>query len=229
MGQPTVDSTGTVTTTGYGKADYSREISAAIERSGYSLKYNQTLKLFFLTPTSLILPANPYSWVVNPIAASGNAHLIDASTGTAVPYTVAAGYTLTMLEKAWNFNRAVAIYFFIDGYVVACPGYGAQYAAHSINNVVPTSTAWLDPTGAISHTCDAIVYNLDGASTLEGGITLTMILEAVSTPPLPEKKTVRCHFCGTTQEVHYSVRTVKCQKCGQTFIVINERALRHSA
>lgn len=225
-------STGTVTTTGVGKPDYSDEVSSGFQRAGYRLKSNQTLKLFFLTPSSKWGATNPFAWARAVLLASGSAHLVDAATGLATPYTVPAGYSLTLVEKTCYASRQVVMWLYFDGEVVACPMM-AQTGGGGMNdnNVVPYTTLWIDPTAAVAHTVDALVENQDSANTLEGGFSITAILEAVGTPPLPETKQVRCHFCREVTEVHWAATTVKCPKCRNTVVVIADQRgpqIRHA-
>jgi len=226
MPQPTVESTGTVTATGTGKADYTKVVKAAIQRSGYKLDYNETLKLFFLTPSSLIGVGNPYSWVTDPIAAGGSAHLIDMATGDATPYTLPEGYGLTVVDKSIVSSTPAIFWLYMDTFLIACLMQNRAYDSIYINDVISYTTLWLDPTGASAHYLDVVVANQDGVNALEGGITIKCILKAVGTPPLPKSKVIRCHNCGNLKEVPVETTSWICERCGQLCLFINERALR---
>ena len=100
---------------GIGKPDYSREVSSALQRAGIRLKYNQTAVILAKSfhPTGIGIP---YAWVVGQLAPGVSAHLVDISTGLETPYTVPAGYTLTMVEMATAFSEDVESGFYMDFY-----------------------------------------------------------------------------------------------------------------
>jgi PHP family Zn ribbon phosphoesterase len=71
-----------------------------------------------------------------------------------------------------------------------------------------------------------VVVNQDGSNTLEGGITVKCILRALSTPPLPDTKTIQCHKCEAKKVVPVETTRWICENCGQLCLFINDRALR---
>lgn len=204
---------------GIGKPDYSRVVSAGRDRAGVSLQYNQQLLNFALLCTDAVAHPYPVSWVKDLIAIGGSAHLIDISTGLATPYTLPAGYTLSMFQKSYGANQDFDILVYYDGLLVLYPATnlasGLEFYA---NPVVLYSTATLDPTGASSHQVDCVVVNR-GGDVLRGGFSFVAIIEAVGTQPLPATKDCQCPFCGHVQTVPVGTTTIVCAKCGETYLV----------
>ena len=88
---------------GIGKDDYSREISAGRERAGIALKYNQKLKIF---GTAFHIGEELYPDIpANPLAAGVRCRLIDLETNLATPYTVPAGYILSLFAAGVSVDQ----------------------------------------------------------------------------------------------------------------------------
>jgi hypothetical protein len=208
----------TVPTTGIGKPDYTREVSAGRQRSGLSLKYNQQLVIFGLCWTDMIPHPSPVPWVKPPLAIAGQAHLIDFATGLAMPYSTLAGYTITMVQKDWTCSEDLELWLYYDTLLAACPGISPGGANVYINPVFTYSSATLDPAAALPHTWDILAVNR-GGGLLEGGIVVATIVEAVGTPPFPDTKQCRCPFCNHLQTVKVGTTVIVCAKCGETYYV----------
>ena len=212
---------------GIGKPDYSRDVSAAIERPGLRLKYNESLKIFGRAFTSLPLPPPPFAWITAPLAADDTASVIDFETGFTLPYTIPKGYTLTMLTRSHSFTQDTISWLYVDGYLYAC--YGVQAAGSVVYHaqVVEHGTHLIDPTGDTTHLIDLKVTNL-GEADLEGSWSIRTILKAVGTQPLPTTKTVKCKFCGNEQTVPLDTSQVICSKCGKLNIYYDLTSFRET-
>jgi len=209
---------------GIGKPDYSREISRGIERPGISLKYNQTILINALVCSDL---ASPYPWCRGALTAGETAHAIDASTGLALPYTVPAGYTYSIIDRFINLSQDIRNRAYIDGFLTL-ENYIAAGIPYINRYILALSTATLDPTAASSHTVDTEYTNVSAVDAY-GNIKDIVILEAVGTPPLPDKKDVRCKWCGHVEKgVHVYETVLNCPKCGKKTIYFNTRQFRQS-
>jgi len=204
----------TVQTQGTGAPDYSQTVSSAKERRGLLLKYNQRLKIFAILFSDV---ASPYPWVQPALAAGLSAHVIDMETGLPMPYTINVGYTLSMVTRRSGLDQDNREHIFFDGALIMGAELGGGNAQY-LEEVVPLSTALIDPMGIIPHTVDTIFTNLGGAN-MHGGVTALTILEAVGTPPFPTTKTTRCPFCGHEQVESTHATQIKCSKCSMTYIV----------
>lgn len=207
-----------VETRGIGKPDYSREVSSSRQRSGVYLKYNQTLVTFGLCWTDMVGHPSPIPWVQPPLASGGQQHLIDFTTGLAMPYGTLVGYTITMYQKDWTVDEEIEIWLYYDGFLVACPGISAGGDNIYINPVYTYTSTTLDPTAAAAHTWDILVVNR-GAGDLEGGIVFATIIEAIGTGPLPDTKQCGCPFCHHLQTVPVGTTVIVCENCGETYYV----------
>jgi len=156
------------------------------------------------------------------------AHYIDNVTGIALPFTIPQGYTLTLIAAGGGFTEDAIGWAYIDGFLVLSGGIMASGQADYQNPIVGISTSTIDPTGLTSHALDIQVTNL-GAGNLQGGISWTGILEAVSTPPLPTTKTVRCKWCGHEQTVPRETTRVICPKCEKLTIYYDLSRIRRTS
>ncbi len=220
---------------GVGKPDYTRDVSSSIQRAGIYLKYTQALTTIALLATDLVphvpLPY-PIPWVKAPIAVGGTSKLYDVSTGAAGPFTNPKGYTMTIVQMAFNADQdfEVALYFEVTPggplFLVQLPSPMREGGGGVDRNlVVPYSSATFDPTGATSHLFDAIVINR-GGDVLKGGFTMNGLLEAVGTPPLPGTKDCQCPFCNHIQTVMVGTTVIVCDKCGKTYYVQDFSTIR---
>jgi hypothetical protein len=214
-----------VTTRGVGKPDYSREISLGQTRPGISLKYNQTLIVNALVCSAL---ASPYPWCRGALAVGETAPAIDASTGLALPYTVPVGYTYSIIDRFVNFSQDIRNRAYIDGFLLL-ENYNPSGSIYINRYILALSTATLDPTAITAHTVDTDYTNISAADAY-GNMKDVVILEAVGTPPLPDKKDVRCKWCGYVEKgVHVNETLLNCPKCGKKTIYFNIRQFVRSA
>ena len=215
--------TTTVVATGVGKPDYSRDVSAAIQRAGFRLKYGQTAVILTKSFTPIV---SPYAWVVGQLAIGASARLTDMSTGIDTPYTVPVGYTLAMVEIAEVFSQDVESGFYLDGGLLSV---GVHMNGLPIveNKILPWTTGLIDPIGAFVHTLDGLYTNVGGAA-MTGGIVILCILEAVGTKPLPKTKTVKCKWCGYEQVVPRDLTSMRCPKCDEITMYANTSAFRRT-
>lgn len=212
---------------GVGKPDYSREVSIGRQRSGIYIKYNQQLVVFGLCWTDMVGHPSPVPWVTPPLAPGASAHLVDFSTGQAMPYATLAGYTFTMVQKDWTCNEDIEIWLYgstpsvADGgtlLLIACPGISPSGDNVYMNPVYAYSSITLDPTSLYSHSWDVVVVN-KGVASMEGGIVFAALLEAVGTSPFPNTKQCRCPFCDHLQTVPVGTTVIVCGKCSETYYV----------
>lgn len=214
----------TVTTTGIGKVDYSKEVSLGQIRPGVSLKFNQQLRQFVYAASDVL---SPYVWI-RPLLASGAfTHVYDSNTGLATPFTVPAGYALTLIEQRLNFNQDSEGYLYLDGFHIAFPFLASSGQMVMQSDIAQFSTLQVDPTAALAHQVDLIIYNR-GLNNMKGGITITAILEAIGTPPFPTEKDTMCPFCNEINHVGVHVTSIICRKCGNTYFVFDTTGFRRS-
>lgn len=219
----------TVEQRGIGKPDYTKEISLGRERPGISLKYSQSLKNFIIVLSSI---ASPYSWVSGVLAPAASAHLVDADTGLAMPYTVPQGYTLAGISLTYSLSEDTIIRAYVDEVlgvpalfgIVGGPGSGnVIYMAE----VIGIGSHIVDPTGESSHIFDIIATN-QGAGNSEGTVGGFFVLEAVGTAPLPTTKTVKCKWCGHEWVVPNETKAINCPSCGELNIYLDLSRFRET-
>ena len=209
----------TVETRGIGKPDYSKEVSAGRERAGLTLKYNQSMVVLALICTDIVPHPYAISWVKDLIPIAGSARLIDISTGQATPYTVPKGYSVEMIQKAFGGNQDNEVNLYYDGLYIVQPNTTLSGGAYVYENTVAAyTTLTLDPVAAAAHLIDVLVVNRGGAA-LRGAFTMTGILEAVWTKPLPDTKDCQCPFCHHLQTVRKGTTVIKCNNCSETYYV----------
>lgn len=218
------EKTYTVTATGIGKPDYSREVSSAKERAGLLLKYGQSLKQFFAIFTAHYV-GSPFAWLKAPLAPGETGYLVDADTGDDMPYTIPEGYTMSGLQDSFGFTEDSEVWAYFEypplplSRIVQfsmAEGGGEYYR----NRVIPFSSTLLDPTGAYSHEIAITVTN-NGGGNLEGSFALMALLEVVGTKPLPDVKTVKCKHCQHRWDVPVATTKLICPQCGRLTIVFN--------
>ncbi|GAI10048.1 unnamed protein product, partial [marine sediment metagenome] len=202
----------TVTQTGVGKPDYTKEIALGRTRPGISLKQNQTLLML-----GRVFSAIDSAWDnVTPPLAPGvpAAHFINWETGLESPFAVPQGYTLSAITGKYSFNQDAMLWGYFEGELYtslgALSGGGYLYEAE----LVGMGTTILDPAGLLPHIYDLTVVNA-GEGNLEGGVSIWGILEKVGTKPLPTTKTIRCKFCGNEWVVPNETKAINCPKCGK--------------
>lgn len=216
----------TVEQRGIGKPDYTKEVSSGRARAGIALKFNQSLITLALLCTDEV--AHPYAipWVKDLIAVGDSSRLYNVSTGVVTPYTLPAGYTLSMVQQGFGANEDLEVLLYYDALLVIMPGTTFAGGAYLYANMVmPLNTATLDPTGASSHLIDIVVKN-KGEGSLRGAFTFSFLLTAVGTPPLPDTKDCQCPFCSNIQNVKVGTTEIICDKCGQKYLVQDFTNLR---
>lgn len=202
----------TVAQEGIGKPDYSRDVSAGKVRAGLTLKYGEALKIFLLAFIDG-WATSPFDYAVAPLAPGGTQAYIDAETGLEMPYAIPEGYTLQITALIAKPSQDISVLIYYEGY---CAGTLLQLIgghSHYDNEIVPLSTALLDPTGA-THPFEFRLKN-EGGGNLYGGATVYCLLHPVGTNPLPTTKTVRCKFCGHEETVPVETTRWICPNCGQ--------------
>lgn len=167
--------------------------------------------------TTVAVSTPAYPWVQAALAAGASAHVIDMETGMPMPYLVAAGYTLAMVDRRSSLDQDHRELIFMDGSLAAGNDVsgGTTFIAQE---VVPLSTALIDPTASSPHVMDTIFTNLGGAA-LHGGATALVILESVGTPPFPITKTTKCPFCGNEQVESVHATRITCSNCHKLYLV----------
>jgi len=209
----------TVEQRGIGKPDYTREISSGRERPGVSLKQNQSIISFALLSTDEVVHPYVIPWVKDRIAIDGSSHLYNVATALATPYTLPAGYTLSLLQMGFGADEDFEVLLYYDTLLVVMPCTPTPSGGFIYSStVVPIDTVTLDPTAASSHLIDFVVKNR-GLGPLTGGFTIVCILEAIGTPPLPNTKDCQCPFCSNIQNVKVGITEIICDKCGRKYYV----------
>jgi len=193
-------------------------------RPGILLRPNQQL-MFFGNTFQDVAVFSPYPWVSTVLAIGGNAHLINFNTGIVTPYTVPAGYALTVIEKSYNFNQDSEGWLYLDGWLAAAGMGVAAGAAVSVSDIVGYSTKMFDPLALLPHTVDIVVYNR-GLGAMRGGVEYVVLFEAIGTPPFPTQKDTQCPFCKALTNVPVHTTTIKCPKCSKTYFVYDTTLIR---
>lgn len=219
---PTVEQLAVTTSTGIGKPDYSRYVSQAITRAGYRLGYNQRLKLFSLVFSET---ASDYPFISEPLAPDTPTYMIDTETGLAMPFHVDQGYTFEVTAFLSKFAEDVMHELNLDGEYGGFFNllHGGMSLYH--NEVFSVTTAFWDPTAASAHDWGVYVTNI-GTIDMIGGSSLWCFVTALGTKPFPDKKTVRCKFCGHQWEEPWSTVKVNCPACGELNCYFNLSQLR---
>ena len=217
----------TVEQRGVGKPDYTREIFAGKERAGIALKYNQQFRVF---ASEWITAEVEYPWVAGyTIPAGGKRHMRDSDTGGLLPVTILAGRTLTIISIAYAVTQDIRVQGYIDaelpwGVAVNLGVLGGGQQSYE-NKIRELSSTWYDPTAALPHSWDVIVYN-EGGADLYGGAALLCIEEAVGTPPWATTKDCVCPYCSHKQTEPTTATRITCQECGKEYMVTNFASLR---
>jgi hypothetical protein len=215
---------GTVSQEGVGKPDYSRKIASAIQRAGIYLEYNQNLVMFGVCFTDQVVHPSPLPWVKPPLSPGASLHAINVATGMSMPYTVSAGYTVTLIEKEMRANQDFEVWGSYDGMVCGC--FGMEEAGSTVytNRILPFTTKVIDPTAASSHTIDTLIINV-GSADLEGGFDFIGLLESVGTEPITTKDCM-CPFCSHIQTEPVTATKITCENCHQIYIVYDMSRIR---
>jgi hypothetical protein len=106
-------------------------------------------------------------------------HMVDIDTGIATPYTLAAGYTLTVIAESWGYNQDGDMLGYFDTLLAVDAGIFGGGSSYENANFPGFSSDSVDPTGASSHLVDLIAVNW-GINTMYGAGQFTCILEQVS-------------------------------------------------
>lgn len=194
-------------------------------RPGLSLNYNQQLVQFAVVFTDQV--GTPYAipWVQGPLAPGAKSHIYNLSTGLVSPYTVAKGYSLSIIEIRSGFNQDMDGWLYLDGLLVSQPFLDGSGLVVLETSIAKYNSTIFDPTAASPHTVDLILINR-GLGNMLGGALITCILEAIGTPPFPTNKDTGCPFCGNINRVVVAVTTIKCSKCGKTYYVFDTTSIK---
>ncbi len=210
---------------GVGKPDYTKEVSASRERAGIALGYEQQLKTFLVVLTDRVVHPYAIPWVKDVLAPGATTHLYDISTGLPTPYSQVAGYVLTEIQTEFGFSEDVEVWLYMDGFLVGNPAIVPGGSNMGWNMVIPNSTLTVDPTGLLAHTYDIQIVNR-GLGDLSGVYDVTVVVEAVGTPPWPTVKECLCPLCNYLQTVPVESTRIICSKCGKLFIVYDLSRIR---
>lgn len=219
-------STSIIQTTGGGKPDYTLEVSSAIQRSGIYLKANQFLEVIAICFTDQV--PHPYlfvPWIKPPLTPGASAHLIDTSTGVAVPVFTPIGYIATNVQAGWGMNQDVELWFYLDGLLMGSPGITSSGNVLYQNPAYAITTQTVDPLALSPHSFDLVVVNA-GAQPVEGGMLFANIIEDIGSPPLPTTKVCQCPACTHLQTVVVGTTRILCANCGNTYIVYDFSKLK---
>lgn len=222
-----IERTWTVEARGVGQPDYTREIASGQERAGIALDYNQQFRVF---GSEWITLEAEYPLVTGyTIPAGGKRHMRDSDTGNLLPVTIEAGHTLTIISIAYAVTEDIRIQGYIDAefwYGVAVNlgvvGGGQSYYENKIREL---SSTWYDPTAALPHAWDVIVYNIGGGD-LYGGAALLCVEEIVGTKPFETTKEVFCPHCNHKQPEPVTATRITCKGCKKEYMVTNFSSLR---
>lgn len=206
----------TVNTGGVGFPDYQTQVFASKARAGLELKYNQRMKLF--TYSFHELDTDYPLAGTTPLAPGASQHLNDADTNTAMPFTIEAGYSITLVAYGIGLNQDAHFYGYFDNYRNINFGYLGGGIPFYANRIWDISSLWFDPLAESSHTFDIKVYN-DGPANLYGIVTFWALLTAENTPPFPDVQTIKCTNCGNEQSASVKAIMPKCNNCGFPIIV----------
>ncbi len=176
--------------------------------------------------TAVVVATPAFPWVQAPLASEASAHVIDLETGEAMPYLLEVGYTLSLITRRAGFDQDHREHIFFDGALIMRADNSGGITWY-MEEVVPLSTATIDPTASSPHSIDTIFTNLGGAN-MHGGATGLAILAAVGTPPFPTTKTTRCPFCGNRQVESVHATKITCSTCGERYIVYDLTNYRES-
>jgi len=193
-------------------------------RPGILLRPNQQL-MFFGNVFQDIEVFSPYPWVAGVLAPGATAHFINFNTGLVTPFTVPAGYAVTVIEKSYNFNQDCEGWLYLDGFLVAATILASSGSALQFSQIIGYSTKMMDPLAASPHVLDCVVYNR-GLGNMRGGVEFVALFEAVGTPPFPDKKDTQCPFCKALTNVPVHTTTIPCPKCHKTYFVYDTTLIR---
>lgn len=216
--------------TGIGHPDGERKISSGQERAGIALEYNQRFRVFASEWISFEveypLQAPP---VIYTIPAGGKRHMRDSDTLALLPVTIEAGHALTIISIAYAVTEDIRIQGYIDaafwyGVAVNLGVLGGGQQSYE-NKIRELSSTWYDPTAALPHSWDVIVYNIGGGD-LYGGAALLCVEEIVGTKPFETTKEVFCPRCDHKQTEPITATRITCKGCKKEFMVTNFSSLR---
>lgn len=207
--------TGTVTTTGTGRRDYSSEIARGqLYTAPGELKSTEKLVIWAMTFSAV---PSVYPWVQGPLAVGDTVHIVDVETGVALPYTVPQGYVLEQLDLFWAFNRKIKTRQYGDRFLgvlqllqeVDSETLGTDY----VKQLTGFSSSLFDPQALAQHEVDMTGTNIDVEACTGSGSVLNKLIR-VGSPPWPKTKTVRCRVCGATHTVSQETVGSTCSGCG---------------
>jgi ribosomal protein S27AE len=204
-----------------------KRLQPALTRPGINLTATQQSVFVGIIFTDRVAFPYPVPWVQPKLNAGAEVPLINQSTGVPLPLTVPRGYKATLLEYQWQLDQDSEHWIYIDGALALCPGISTAGQAVYVADIVPISTALIDPLALLPHTINWIVKNR-GLNPMSGAATVVLILEAVGTPPFPSTKEARCPQCGTITTVPVHTNNITCKSCGFKYVVFDGAAFRRT-
>ena len=180
-----------VETRGIGKPDYSKEVSSGRQRSGLSLKYNQTLLLWGIVPTAVntgVHTAAPHATIMTDITAhftdSAQVGLVilnvtDGSYGIIIANTETTVAVAALIGGAANLWATGDVYSIPSPFAWVTAPLAPGAMAHYIDNITGIALPYTIPpgytvsliSGGGSFTEDAILWvYIDGLLLMSGGV-----------------------------------------------------------
>ena len=160
---------------GSGSPDGTAEVAFGQIRPGISLKYNQSLKIFALSPTPV---ASIIPWMVPPLAVGAARSLIDTDTGIPMPWLLPKDHVATLIGTNRHGNQDIYAYTYVDGFLADEPAHDMAGFPLYVATLVGTSTKSIDPLALTSHLIDIQVVN-DGLDVLRGSYDWIVLVEKV--------------------------------------------------
>lgn len=196
-------------TRGSGAPDYEKIMHRGAVAQRIILKADETLVLMGLLCDAT---ASPYPHAGAPLAVGETRSAIDLATGLDV-YAIPIGFSSDIYFYWWSFDRAIKGCQLVDGFLFSTL-HEAGHVSHYENEIGPAGIP-VDPTGITAHTLGYTAENR--GDDVNAGYYMTIHkLFPVSTPPLPEVKTIRCKYCGSETIVDRKTTEHACSECGLT-------------
>lgn len=105
---------------GSGSPDGTAEVALGQSRPGLSLKFNQRLRGFGITPTDRFFYPGLIPWVIPPIAPGAEVTMFNFESGIVMPYTIPKGSTLTLIQRYLHSNQDYECALYFDGIFADC-------------------------------------------------------------------------------------------------------------
>ena len=209
-----------VTQKGIGRPDFSEEVFRSNVRAGYPIQEGEQFKAFTLMFSNLPSLA-PY--IRGPLLPGETAILMDPSTGITMPYTIEKGYIFESIQDTHNFTQLIRADAYFDG-ILATSAFADTLGLKYYQILKSWTSKAYDPTGLSSHTFRLAITNLSATVNVLGFLEMQTIIKALGTPPFPNKKTVKCKWCGFEKVVDWNTSLWTCPKCNKkTLFTVEEQ------